>query len=106
VTGRYWITSNTSVRSTTDPGVTARFPPTSNFVTSTLAGRCGGRIMSRTKRLPPWTRFAAPASMITFSTAGFDQGKFVGASASSKLLAANRAWRSVRQSSRGIWILA
>ena len=46
VAGRYWISSNTSVRSTTDPGVTARFPPTSNLLTSTLAGRCGERVTS------------------------------------------------------------
>jgi hypothetical protein len=37
--------------------------------------------------------------MASLSTAGFDHGKFVGASASSTLPAANRAWRSVRQSS-------
>jgi hypothetical protein len=31
-------------------------------------------------------------------TAGLDQGKFVGAIASKRLPAANRAWRSARQS--------
>ena len=52
--------------------------------------------------MPPRTRLAPPTSMLSFSTAGLDQGKFVGASASSTLLAANRAWRSVRQSSAGV----
>ena len=66
---------------------------------STLAGRCGERVMSRTKRPPPRTRFAPPSSILAFSTAGFDHGKFVGAKASRMFIAANRACRSVRQSS-------
>jgi hypothetical protein len=35
---------------------------------------------------------------MSLSTVGFDHGKFVGASASSRLAAAKRARRSVRQS--------
>ena len=97
--GRYWINSNTSVRSTTDPGVTARLPPTSNFDLSTLAGRRGERVTSRTNRRPPRTRLAPPSSILALSTAGFDHGKFAGANASRMFIAANRAWRSVRQSS-------
>jgi hypothetical protein len=31
VVGLYWISSNTSVRSTTEPGETARLPPTSKL---------------------------------------------------------------------------
>ena len=65
---------------------------------STLAGSRGGQLTSPAKRRPPRTRLAPPSSMIARSTAGLDRGKFVGASASSTLLAAKRAWRSVCQS--------
>ena len=43
-------------------------------------------------------RLAPPWSTISLITVGFDHGKLVGASASSTVLAANRAWRSWRQS--------
>jgi hypothetical protein len=36
---RYWISSITELRYTTDPGVVARFLPTANFLVSTCAGR-------------------------------------------------------------------
>ena len=41
VVGAYWISSKTSVRWTTDPGVAAIFTPTVNFEVSTLAGMRG-----------------------------------------------------------------
>jgi hypothetical protein len=95
----YWISSNTSVWRTTEPGVSARLPPTSNREVSTFCGSRGGDAKSAAKRFAPRTRLPPPSSTIALSTVGFDHGKFVGASASSTLPAAKRAWRSVFQSS-------
>ena len=78
--------------------MSARFSPTANLLVSTVAGRRGGREKSETKWRAPRTRFAPPSSIVALSTAGFDHGKLVGASASSTLPAAKRAWRSARQS--------
>jgi hypothetical protein len=68
------MSSNTSVRRTTDPGVTARFPPTSNFDVSTVAGSRGERETSRTKCRTPLTKLAPPVSTISLITAGLDHG--------------------------------
>src|ERR1700750_2636545 len=54
------MSSSTSVRSTTEPGVTARLPPTSNLLVSTVAGRRGGFDMSLTRRRGPPPRLAPP----------------------------------------------
>ena len=91
VAGRYWMSSKTSVWSTTEPGVAARLPPTSNCDVSTLCGSRGGRATSAAKFRAPRTRFAPPSSTIARRTAGFVSGKFVGATASSTLPAAKRA---------------
>ena len=74
--------------------MTARFSPTANSLVSTVAGRPG---KSWAKWRAPRARFAPPSSTIALITAGFDHGKFDGASASSTLPAAKRAWRSARQ---------
>ncbi len=89
------MSSKTSVRRTTDPGVSARFSPTANRLVSTVDGRCG---KSPAKRRAPRTRFRPPWSTVSLTTAGFDHGKLLGASASSTLPAAKRAWRSRCQS--------
>jgi hypothetical protein len=60
VVGAYWMSSKTSLRCTTDPGVAARFPPTVNFEASTLAGRRGDVDMSRRRFLAPARRLAPP----------------------------------------------
>ena len=99
VLGAYWISSKTSVRCTTAPGVAARFSPTVNFEVSTLAGRRGGVDTSRSRFRAPFTRLAPPSSMVTFSAAGLDHKKFVGASASAIFSATNRSSPSAAQSS-------
>ena len=91
------MSSKTSVRSTTAPGETARLPPTSNWLVSTLSGKRRAEA-SRTKRRAPVARLAPPRSMVSRITAGFDHGKFVGARASRTFALAKRAWRSLRQS--------
>jgi len=85
VVGWYWISSNTSVRRTTEPAETARFPPTSTCSYRRWWVPAAARAMSRTRRRPPFTRFAPPLSIVSRITAGFDHGKFVGARASSTL---------------------
>src|ERR1700722_4473255 len=62
VTGRYWISSNSGVRGTTAPGVTARSTPTSNASGSTLVGIRGGTAMSGRKCRRPVTALAAPGA--------------------------------------------
>src|SRR3954452_25295217 len=89
VVGAYWISSKTSVRWTTDPGVAAMFPPILNFEVSTLAGRRGDVDRSRSRFLAPAIRLAPPYSIVTFSAVGLDHGKFVGARASAMFSAAN-----------------
>ena len=94
----YCSSSNTGVRSTTAPGVTAMLSPTSNAEVSTIDGIRGGLDMSRAKFAIPRTKFWPPVSSATFITAGFDSGALEGASASSRFSAANRTCRSLRQS--------
>ena len=98
VCGWYWISSNTSVRLTTWPGVTAMFLPTSNSEVSTIVGMRGERAMSRTSWAEPLTRLAPPWSSVALSTAGLAAGKFVGASADTTLSVAKRTRCSSAQS--------
>jgi hypothetical protein len=98
VCASYCRSSKTSVRSTTAPGVTARFSPTSNADLSTIAGMRGGRRMSRAKLRAPRVRLRPPVSSTAFSAAGFVTGRFEGATASSTFSAAKRTRRSARQS--------
>ena len=79
VCGRYWISSKTSVRSTTLPGVAARFPPTLNLLVSTVAGSRGGRDMSRTKLPRAVDEVGAAAVDRLLEHGRVDSGKLVGA---------------------------
>ena len=97
--GSYWMSSNSSVRSTTAPGVTARSSPTVNAFVSTIAGMCGGLRRSWTRLALPCTRLRPPVSSVAFSAAGLSAGKFVGASASRTFSALKRTRRSARSSS-------
>ena len=99
VCGRYWISSRTSVRSTTAPGVTAMLRPTSNDDVSTISGIRGLVAMSRSRLIPPWTRLRPPVSMAAFADAGFTSGTLLGDSASSRFSARKRTRLSSRQSS-------
>ena len=100
--GSYWMSSNSSVRSTTAPGVTARSSPTVNAFVSTIAGMCGGLRRSWTRLALPCTRLRPPVSSVAFSAAGFSAGKFVGASASRTFSALKRTRRSARSSRPGV----
>ena len=93
------MSSNSSVRSTTAPGVTARSSPTVNAFVSTIAGMCGGLRRSCTRLALPCTRLRPPVSSVAFSAAGLSAGKFVGASASRTFSALKRTRRSARSSS-------
>jgi hypothetical protein len=97
VVGLYWISSKTSLRCTTEPGVVATLTPIVNFEASTLAGMRGDVDMSRSRFLAPASRFAPPLSSVAFSAAGLDHKKFVGASASA--MTANLNSPSAAQSS-------
>ncbi len=85
VCGVYWISSKTSVRSTTEPGVTATSSPTVKASGSTIEGTRGAVAKSRTKRRPPATRLPPPVSMIRLSTLGLSVGLLLGARASTRL---------------------
>jgi hypothetical protein len=82
VCGRYWISSNTSVRSTTAPGVTATVRPTSNGDGSTISGMRGGVAMSRSKLRLPRARLPPAVSMTAFADDGFTSGTLLGDNAS------------------------
>ena len=95
VCGAYWISSKTSVRSTTAPGVSARFSPTANSLVSTVDGQA--------REVAHEVARAAHEVHAALVDALLDDGRVrprevVGASASSTLPAAKRAWRSSRQS--------
>jgi hypothetical protein len=98
VCGRYWISSSTSVRRTTAPGVTAMVRPTSKGDLSTISGIRGGAAMSRRKASPPRARFSPPLSMAAFAEAGFSSGTLLGDSASTRFSRTNRIRSSSRQS--------
>ena len=99
VVGLYWISSKTSLRCTTEPGVVATLTPIVNFEASTLAGMRGDVDMSRSRCLAPASRFAPPLSSVAFSAVGLDHKKFVGASASAMFSTANLNSPSAAQSS-------
>ena len=89
MTGRYWISSNTGVRRTTEPGVTARSTPTSNASGSTMDGTRGATAMSAAKFRRPARVLLPPVSMAAFTAAGFSSGLLLGASASMRLVSMN-----------------
>ena len=101
VAGRYWISSNTGVRSTTFPGVTARSTPTSNASGSTMDGTRGGAAISETKCRKPARALPPPVSMAAFTAAGFSTGLLLGASASTRLVSA-KPTRSESAQSRSV----
>ena len=82
VVGVYWISSNTGVRSTTAPGVTARSSPTENSSLATMLGTRGATAMSPTRFRRPRTMLAPPVLTTSLSAAGFSHGRFEGAAAS------------------------
>ena len=86
MTGRYWISSKTGVRSTTDPGVTARSTPTSNASGSTMVGTRGATAMSPTKFRRPARALPPPLSTAAFTAAGFSSGLLLGDRASIRLV--------------------
>ena len=89
VAGVYWMSSQTSVRATTDPGVTARSLPTWNASPSTMVGMCGEEAMSETKARIPRTRLRPPVSMYAFHAAGLRYGLLLGADAAIRLVSTN-----------------
>ena len=99
VCGSYWISSKTSFRCTTAPGVTAMFSPTSNSEVSTMFGMRGRLDMSDTNRRAPFTKLSPPESIVALSTAGLVAGKLLGATRSTRFSAAKRTRRSSAQSS-------
>ena len=73
VAGLYWISSNTSVWSTTEPGVSARLPPTSKRGVDVLLRQPRRRCEVGGEALRAADEVGAPSSTIALSTVGFDQ---------------------------------
>ena len=70
VCGAYWISSNSSVRMTTEPGVAATSTPTSNASASTLEGSRGELVMSPANARAPRTRLAPRSCTVVRSATG------------------------------------
>ena len=99
VCGAYWISSNTSVRRTTAPGLTPRLPPTAKADVSTICGIRGGWARSFTRFSPPRTKLSPPDSRAARTDSGLTTATLLGASAWSRLSARNRTRWSSRQPS-------
>ena len=82
----YWISSNTSVRSTTAPGVTARSTPTSKASGSTIDGTRGGAGEVADEAPTALEQVAAAGVEAAFSTIGLSNGLLLGAEASTRLV--------------------
>jgi hypothetical protein len=80
--GVYWISSNTSRRNTTAPGVTAMVLPSVNASGSTIDGRRGGVRMSLAKCRSPRTTLSPLVSIAALYPNGFTNGLLLGASPS------------------------
>ncbi len=80
VVASYWISSISSLRNTTLPGVTARLRPTSNADSSLIVMR--PLATSPMKLRKPSITLAPSVSIARASTSGLVAGKFVGATAS------------------------
>jgi hypothetical protein len=91
VLGAYWISSNTSERWTTSPGVMARFPPTVNGRPSTVEGMPRLRRASCRKCRAPVTRLRPRVATALLSAPGFPTSVLVGATASVNSERAKRA---------------
>ena len=87
----YWMSSQTSVRATTDPGVTARSLPTWNALPSTMVGMCGAEAMSEAKARIPRTRLRPPVllELEAFHAAGLRYGLLLGADAAIRVVSAD-----------------
>ena len=99
VAGWYWMSSQTSVRATTAPGVTARSLPTWNASGSTMVGMCGAEDMSEMKARTPRRRLRPPLSMYAFHATGLRYGLLLGADAAMRLVSTNFSRSLSRQSS-------
>ncbi len=99
VTGSYWMSSQTSDRATTAPGVAARSLPTSNASGATMAGTRGGADKSDASARSPRSMLRPPLSMTAFHATGLISGLLLGAAASIRLLSTNRIRSPSRQSS-------
>ena len=76
----YWISSNTSVRSTTAPGVAAMLRPTSKADRSTISGMRGGDAMSRSElRRRRGRGSCRRCRSAALAEAGFSSGTLLGA---------------------------
>jgi hypothetical protein len=96
VCGRYWISSNCSVRRTTAPGVIAMLRPTWKDAESTICGTRGAEARSRTRLNPPRSRLSPAVSMTAFADAGFTTGMLLGDIASTTLSTRKRTRCSSR----------
>ena len=99
VVGSYWISSQISVRATTDPGVTARSRPTSNASGDTIAGIRGAADRSDASARTPRTALSPPVSMSAFQAAGLISGLLLGAAASTRFRTMNPARSASRHPS-------
>jgi hypothetical protein len=91
VDGAYWISSISSLRNTTWPGVVARFLPTSYALSSLIVMR--PRAMSAARLAAPRARLAPSVRSASATTSGFVAAKFDGASASTNWRVANSSRR-------------
>ena len=87
VVGAYWMSSISSLRYTTLPGVTARLRPTSKARSSLIEMR--PRCASAARFARPCARLAPSVDSARFSTSGLVATKLVGASASTNCLVKN-----------------
>ena len=89
--GVYWISSATSSRSTTAPGVRARSRPTCKACGSAIEGMPPLCRRSPAQLRTPRVRLRPPVSTVRLIAAGFPSQKLVGATALVSRVTANRA---------------
>ncbi len=99
VCGRYWITSSIGVRSTTEPGVIARSPPTWYAFGGTMDGTRGGALRSRSRLRGPVIMLPAPVSIAAFHATGLSSGLLLGEAASTRFVTANPTFSASAHSS-------
>ena len=85
VCGVYRISSNTGVRSTTSPGVSARSTPTRYASGATIVGTRGAAARSLARFRSPFSALTPPESIAAFHATGDSSGLFDGAAASTRL---------------------
>ena len=89
VAGEYWISSISSLRNTTLPGVTATFLPTSNSSVPAGALPLNVRPRSSITFWNPRTRFCPCSSWVSASSSGFATSEFDGDAESAIMRTAN-----------------